>query len=263
MRRSTAFAALRGSSLALTLLFAALVVPRLAASEIVLVPLWYAGGGAAGSYWTTHLSVYNTGDYVEPNDRFVLPCNWTIDPCPRGFWKHKMLVYEAQDSYPGGFVMRVDNPDNLSYSLRIFEQNARFDDLGVDIPVVRERDLKTGPIQLMDIPGSDPDVFRYLLRVYAVGNAPKAVVRLNGYLTMGDGSPDLIITRDLLLTPGNQGLGHYYAEDGNFIRDLIIATAGMGQLRVEVEPMTPNLRWWGLMSATNNETNDVTIVTPN
>jgi hypothetical protein len=38
---------------------------------------------------------------------------------------------------------------------------------------------------------------------------------------------------------------------------------GMGQLRVELEPLTPNLRWWGMVSATNNRSSDVTVVTPN
>ncbi|HEX2832404.1 MAG TPA: hypothetical protein VHW00_05275 [Thermoanaerobaculia bacterium] len=262
MRRSSAFAALCRPTFWSGLLLAALATPLFAA-ELVLVPLWYQGPGSQGSYWTTHLSVYNTGGYVEPYDRGVLPCQWLLDPCPRGFWKQKMLVYEAPQSMSGGFVMAVENADNLAYTLRVFEQNAQLEDLGVDIPVVRERDLRTGAVQLMDIPASDPELFRYLLRIYGVGQASSAVVRVNGYLSMGDGSSDLVVTREVRLTQIGHGLGHYYAEETELVRQLIQYTGGMGQLRIEIEPMSPNLRWWGMLSATNNRTQDVTIVTPN
>jgi hypothetical protein len=268
MRRSSAFAALiravlRRSNFALAFLLAVLVTVPLLGAEIVLVPIWYQGAGAQGSQWLTHLSVYNNGGYIEPADGGVLPCQWLISPCPRGFWKSMMLVYEAPISMAGGFVMTVPNNDTLSYSLRVFESTAQLEDLGIDLPVVRERDLKTAPVQLMDIPPSDPDLFRYMLRIYAIGGAPTAVVRVNGYLTMGDGQPDLIVTKEITLQRVRHGLGHYYAEENDVVRQLIQATGGMGQLRIEIEPMSPNLRWWGMVSATNNRTQDVTIVTPN
>jgi hypothetical protein len=263
MRRSRAVAGLAWPRIWVGVVVAAFVAAPLFAAELVLVPLWYQGPGSQGSFWTTHLSVYNTGNYVEPYDRGMLPCQWLLDPCPRGFWRHKMLVYEAPQSASGGFVMAVEHPENLAYTLRVFEQGAQFEDLGVDVPVVRERDLKYGAVQLMNVPASDPEAFRYLLRVYGVGSAPFAVVRVNGYLNMVDGSSDLVVTKELKLTQIRHGLGHYYAEDTDLVRQLIQYTGGMGQLRIEIEPMSPNLRWWGMLSATNNRTNDVTIVTPN
>jgi hypothetical protein len=259
MRRSNAVAL----SCTLSILVALALAAPLFAAELVLVPIWYQGYGAQGSQWLTHLSVYNDGTYIEPLDGGVLPCQWLIDPCPRGFWKDMMLVYQAPESRTGGFVMAVPDGSPLVYSLRVFEARAHLEDLGVDIPVVRERDLRAGPIQLMDVPASDPDVFRYTLRVYALGAAPFAAVRINGYMTMFDGSSDLVLTRDLVLAPVRHGLGHHYAEETEVVRQLILATGGMGRLRVEIEPLTPHLRWWGMLSATNNRTQDVTIVTPN
>ena len=41
-----------------------------------------------------------------------------------------------------------------------------------DHAVVRERDLFTGPVQLMNVPRADVDLFRYTLRAYAVGALP-------------------------------------------------------------------------------------------
>lgn len=244
------------------LLLSVLCALPLFGGELVLVPVWYEGNGAQASRWTTNLSVYNSGGYFVPEDGNVLPCLWLISPCPRGFFKDMMMVYGAQQSLAGGFVMRVPSNDNVSYALRIFEAGAQLEDLGVDVPVVRERDLKSGPVQLMNVPASDPNIFRYMLRIYGLGAATTPRVRINGYVSMGDGSPDLVITRDLVLTHVDNGLGHYYGEDTDLVRQLIIATGGMGQLRVEVEPMSMNLRWWAMLSATNNRTQDVTIITP-
>ncbi|MGN6185732.1 MAG: hypothetical protein ACTHQM_19015 [Thermoanaerobaculia bacterium] len=262
MRYSSATAVCRSPRIVIAILVFLLGLPAFAA-ELVLVPLWYQGPGSQGSYWTTHLSVYNTGNYIEPYDRGVLPCQWLLDPCPRGFWKQKMLVYQAPEALSGGFLMAVEGADNLAYTLRVFDQAAQLEDLGVDIPVVRERDLRTNAIQLMDIPASDPELFRYLLRIYAIGNASNPIVRVNGWLTMADGSSDLVVTKEIRLTQIRHGLGHFYGEESELVRRLIQFTGGMGQLRIEIEPMSPNLRWWGMLSATNNRTNDVTIVTPN
>jgi hypothetical protein len=236
------------------------------ADELVLVPIWYDGPGDAGSRWTTHLSVYNgTRYYLQGNDRGALPCQWLLNPCPRGFWANTMIVYQASLPIPGGFLMSIpgDYANDLHFTLRIFERAAWQEDLGTDLPVVRERDFRRGPVQIMNVPAADPNAFRYMLRGYAIGNALAPRARLNGWITMADGSPDLVLTREIALTPAMRGLGHYHFEDGNFVRELVTIAAGMGSLRVEIEPLTPNLRWWGMVSSTNNRSSDVTVVTPN
>ena len=40
------------------------------------------------------------------------------------------------------------------------------------------------------------------------------------------------------------------------------ALAGVTSMRIEVVPLTPNLRFWAFVSITNNETQEVTIVSP-
>lgn len=249
------------------LIIASAVSPLFAADrELVLVPLWYAGPGAYGSGWTTHLSVYNRGnDYVEPRDNFELPCQWMVDPCPRGFWPQRMIVYPAMTTVAGGFTMEVPSAEDMQYSLRVFEESARAEDLGTDVPVVRERDMHEDAVQIMNIPWSDlqPEAFRYTVRVYGVGNAPVAHARINGYVSMGDGSPDLVVTKDVLLQHIDRGLGHYYIEDNDVITQLMQIAAGMGQLRIEIEPMSGGLKWWAMVSVTNNASQDVTVVTPN
>jgi hypothetical protein len=240
--------------LLLTIVAAVLSLP-LRGDELVLVPIWYNGYGAEGSNWTTQLSAYSTSRraYIEPNDRGALPCQWLANPCPRGFFQEKMLVYPALQSMPGGFLMSVPDASELHFSLRVFEETAWREDLGVDVPVLRERDLSRGNVQLMNVPRADVDLFRYTLRVYGIGN---------GYVSMADGSPDLVMTKQVQLVAVPQGLGHYYLEDATFVRDLVFAVGQMGEVRVEIEPMTPNLLWWAFISTTNKRTQDVTIVTP-
>lgn len=242
---------------------ALLLAAPLVADDLVLVPLWYNGAGGEGSLWTTHLSAFSTArGYMQPNDRGILPCQWMSSPCPRGFFEDKMIVYRAIQSAPGGFVMSVPDASRVHFSLRVFEARAWREDLGVAVPVVRERDLSAGPVQLMDIPRGDTDHFRYTLRMYGIGGGRAAIARLNGYLTMGDATPDLIMTREVPLIRIGHGLGHWYLEDSTFVRDLVYAVGDMGSIRVEIEPVTQGLKWWAIVSTTNKRTQDVTIVTP-
>lgn len=253
---------MRAAALVLTLLVASAAL----ADELILVPIWYDGPGEVASRWTTHLSVYNdTRFYLQAADRGALPCQWLLTPCPRGFFGNTMIVYQATEPVPGGFVMSVpgDFAEDLHFTLRIFEQNAWREDLGTDLPVVRERNLTTGPVEIMNIPAADLNTFRYTLRVYALGASITPRVRINGYVAMADGSPDLVLTKDVTLAPALRGLGHAYLEDNTFVRDLVSIAGDMGRLRVELEPLTPNLRWWGMVSSTNNRSSDVTVVTPN
>lgn len=253
---------MRAVALILTLLAAAVS----SADELVLVPIWYDGPGDAGSRWTTHLSVFNGNKrYVEAHERGALPCQWLLTPCPRGFWADRMIVYHAAHPFPGGFLMSLpgDSGHDLHFTLRIFERAAWREDLGTDLPVVRERDFRRGPVQIMNIPASDPAAFRYMLRIYGIGNAVAPRVRVNGWITMADGTPDLVLTKDVTLTRAALGLGHWYFEEPSLVRDLVTIGSGVGQLRIELEPLTPNLRWWGMVSATNNRSSDVTVVTAN
>ena len=253
---------MRAVVLTLTIFAAAFAL----ADELVLVPIWYDGPGDSGSRWTTHLSVYNgTRNYVEANERGALPCQWLLTPCPRGFWGNTMIVYQAAHAIPGGFLMSVpgDSTGELHYTLRIFERGSWQEDLGTDLPVVRERDFRRGLVQIMNIPAADPSTFRYMLRVYGVGNAAAPRVRINGWIAMADGSPDLVLTKEVTLARALRGVGHWYFEDPAFVRELVAIAGGVGQLRVEIEPVTANLRWWGMVSSTNNRSNDVTVVTPN
>ncbi len=241
-----------------------MLVAPLGADELVLVPLWYNGRGSEGSNWTTQLSAFSTArGYMQPNDRGMLPCQWLANPCPRGFFEDKMIVYQAIQSAAGGFVMSVPDASRVHFSLRVFEATAWRDDLGVAIPVVRERDMFTVPVQISNIPRADVELFRYTLRVYGIGSAPRgAAVRLNGWLTMADGTSDLVMTRDVRMLPIPNGLGHWYFEDAGFVRDLVFAVGEMGSIRVEIEPFTQNMKWWAMVSSTNKKTQDVTIVTP-
>jgi len=53
-----------------------------------------------------------------------------------------------------------------------------------------------------------------------------------------------------------------YAEDPIEINFGPVLLAKDAAVRVEVTPMTPGSRYWAFVSATNNTTNHVTLVTP-
>jgi len=61
--------------------------------------------------------------------------------------------------------------------------------------------------------------------------------------------------------PGDTGRSPGYAEIGDLSQ--IAPLGNASRLAVEVEPLTPGLRIWSFVSVTNNETEHVTIITPN
>jgi hypothetical protein len=71
------------------------------------------------------------------------------------------------------------------------------------------------------------------------------------------------------IVPGSQGeFGdriHWPVPGHARITDLVSAypvLTGVERLRIEIEPLTPDVRFWAFVSTTNNETQHVTVTLP-
>lgn len=236
----------------------------------VLLPVYIAQptAGAYGSLWVSQFALRNasadrqytieticapdegcagdvtTDENVAPQQTKVsLPSRYRLPKNPVAGATVWLLTTDA-----------VPNDDDLAYNLRVVDLSRSATAAGTEIPVVREREFRDGTVHLLNVP-ADPR-FRLALRVFemnlahadfavriidATTNAVLAVVPMT---TSTDGA------EPRGFTPG-------FAELNQFV--------GGGQLtpvRVEIAPLTPGVAFWAYVSITNNDSQQITLVTP-
>jgi hypothetical protein len=123
--------------------------------------------------------------------------------------------------------------------------------------------MYTGPLELINV--AREARFRIMLRIYALPESSNPMVRVRYY----DMSSDrLLFTEDVVLqtyplasgVPGVLSITPSSIARGGI--ETIPALEGVTALRVEVAPASTDLRFWAFASVTNNDTQQVTAVTP-
>jgi len=250
--------------------------PVLDELERVLLPAYNCYlPGAHGSEWCSTLSAFNSGDEravfypVYPGNvgteigALALP--------PRRIVAISLLRSTGSFTEAAPVSARVlyvepNHVEDLNLNLRLFDRSRTAMTWGTDVPVVREQDLFDQTIQLFPVPLASR--FRATLRIYDPMRTPDATVSARFFrVTTGD----LLATRvlDLVaLTLPINGTVHDFSYPG------LAEIANLAELpelqilrseesvRIEIEPVTPNLRFWAMVSVTNDETQHVTLVTP-
>jgi hypothetical protein len=180
---------------------------------------------------------------------------------------HTSFVYTPNPIPPSSQVpgelryVPRDMGSQLTFNLRIRDLSRALSSWGTEIPVIRDTSALTGPANLLAIPTDDQ--FRATLRAYDLFPSPAGdpLVRLRVY-SMTDDS--LLGETDLALhsgSPTEYPLRPNYGLVTNLLQQFPAAT-GKGLVRIEVQPLTPGLRYWAFVSVTNNDTQHVTTVTP-
>ena len=260
---------------------AASAFPQSLPCERVLLPVFGTVNGAYGSVWHTELIGYNEGappvDFATclPGLSFehpVFPPGRTFRPPVADTFGNPVFVYVPQ---PGA--------DKVRFNLRVQDVSRQAQTWGTTIPVVHESDIFSGPFELLDVPVDAR--FRSGLRIYdwdSDGADPRLVrVRiydLCGLAIIGDPCSDVPLIDTTIAVAGE-------AFDGGFpimpaftsISDLVGAFPPLANVkpqltgpnslrpaavRIELEPITPGLRIWAFVSATNNDTQHVTVIAP-
>ncbi|HEY0592969.1 MAG TPA: hypothetical protein VGF40_14445, partial [Thermoanaerobaculia bacterium] len=135
---------------------------------------------------------------------------------------------------------------------------------GTEIPVVREREIGRAPIRLLDVPVGDGR-YRVMLRVYdlAAIDGTRAVMRWR----LDDGTQYAGDTQLTLRTVGRCIVGPcWLPEPAGIALPLfdkpLPPNLTQDHLHVEIEPLHPSSRLWAMVTVTNNETQQVTTITP-
>jgi hypothetical protein len=122
------------------------------------------------------------------------------------------------------------------------------------MPIVREDRFFTAPVRFIGIPASAAS--RVALRIYDPRRHPASQVRVELIHTNGSPIADTVLTLQDSSTKWEPGVGS--------ILDL---AASFPQLRnvdrfdIRVTPLTPGMEYWGLVSVTDWDTQQVILIT--
>jgi hypothetical protein len=129
-----------------------------------------------------------------------------------------------------------------------------------ELPVVRTSEFRTGKMQFIGV-RMDPE-FRQSIRMYGLDGSSFAVVMMRVYSLE---SGELLHECEHLLMPIGEtdAQGRDTRPSFSMECDMSEHVAANGQkVRIELEPITEGLRYWALMSMTNNRTQSFYIMTP-
>jgi hypothetical protein len=255
--------------------FLILLLPLIANAqpfERFLLPIYlpHPVHGIAGSVWNTTLSIQNPSssefhiEWCSPDPgegcqailraSARLASGETQDGLPPPeVGVHGRVLYITPLSQPAG------DPRVLEFHLRVFDSSRSDLNSGTEIPVVRQRDFRRTTAHLLNVPIHAK--FRLLLRVYEM-DLPQAEFAIRVY--DHDFGTFVSERRMTIRVPRPESTFRFMPAYGD-IGDLADVPRPLGfpvRLRIEVEPLTPGSAFWTFVSVTNNDTQQITLVTP-
>lgn len=240
--------------------------------ERVLLPIYFPGvvPGAYGAQWQTDLWIHNGNSGPVPIANRVCPQDMA---CPPVFpftlylepWSslHNPTDFFAPARGNPSLILYVADygAKAMSFGLRVADTSRNALNGGTDLPVIREGEFRTGRTHLLNVP-LDNSKFRLLLRIYDVNSdAAEFAVRFydaNGHNAVPIHSATVTATTTTRAPFRSEAA---YAELD--ISQLLMLRLAWPQVaHIEIQPMTTGSHYWAFVSLTNNETQLVTLVTP-
>lgn len=251
------------------------------AYERVLFPVYAPASvpvpGAFGSRWITETSARN--DSTAPIDVFQVQCVYFCTsigatcgigkPLAPGARVSGFAIHDEDPRQPGVFVYIPRAAMNdVSMNLRVRDISRSATSFGTEVPVVREKDQLEGTTTLLDVPTDAR--FRQHLRIYGISSPTGAsdmrvrIFELDGVVPLFETVVRIVPPqrRALLQNADDPDVGWPgYAEISN-LQQVLPQQGAPARVRVELEPLVEGLRYWAFVAITNNDTQQVTTVTP-
>ncbi len=234
---------------------------------IVIHPLINVSG-AFGTQWVTDVSVLNAGvTPVRLAGTYVCFDCRTEQPLQPGV-TYSLVPVPAPGNLGGAFLF-VDSAaiGQIRFGLHVRDVSRESDGFGSEVPVVRTQGFRAEGVSLLGIP-NQPSL-RLMLRMYALDKIG-GDVRVRIYEQRGADIHLDDLTGDALFAERTYTLTNIHGSLIPELQDNYPAYAQAGDLpmpstqlaRIDVEPLTPGMRIWAFASATNNTTQQVTVISP-
>lgn len=238
--------------------------------EQVLIPIYIRDvvPGANGTQWKTEFRIRNDGKEPVTLAPWECPINMACPPVfpltytlPAGQSLHNPENFAVTYGSNPSRLLYISQPAQVSMNLRVADASRGTLNGGTEIPIIRPSELLRTTGQLLHVPMNDPK-FRVLVRLYDVAyNNSQFTVRL---FHSDVGNDSAVHTEVLNAT--SPYYGPFRSEAAyvqlDFTELLKLRKAWPASVRIEIEPMTPGSRYWAFAAITNNETQLVTLVTP-
>lgn len=231
--------------------------------------------GANGSLWETTLTIHNRHDAPLDFEGPVCDPFFIADPPPGPCWDSRVdphvseraAVYSSRPDFDTGAFLHVignANFERVPMTLRVRDISQNAQSFGTNIPTPHYSDFLQHVI-LTDVPTDAK--YRATLRIYSADEAPRRVTvrvfTLGGVTPIEETSVEMIGKVILVFdpTPDHPAFAQ--------LDPLSAAVRAAGpSVRIEIEdpqrhivsPPPPPL--WAMVSITNNETQQVTIIDP-
>jgi hypothetical protein len=220
--------------------------------ERILLPIYFNGPGGHGSQWITEQVIANRRPWNIDTGHVELSLGMV--------WINRSLesnAYYKGASFGGplgfGLLVPRSDADDISVAIRVRDTSRVSEGFGTEIPAVREEDMAYNePLTMLDVPLESR--YRAKLRVYAfLPDVLTSEARVQIVARGGDAQPGLQLLqlrRDCAACPEMPLYG-----------ELDLPAASLGRVDVRIDGPDEALTW-GFVTVTNNDTQQVTTVTP-
>jgi hypothetical protein len=211
--------------------------------ERFLVPVSLNANGAHGSVWRTDVSMMH-------------PARVSTNLVPLTPGEPVELTDGAIPNDDRGFFIIVprQRADDLVFSAFIRDVSREDDRFGTELPIVRQRDFRAGAIDFLNLPIGAK--FRSALRIYAL---EKNIEGVSAYLTASDDISGGFSRVELQGSDDRDRPAYGIVSD--LQRTDYPGRLPEGRYRLRISgPLS--VRIWAMVTVTNNETQEVTIITP-
>jgi hypothetical protein len=234
--------------------------------ERVLLPVAASGPGPNGARFETEILITNAGDEAVPIGGAAIPCCSTGQSPPplRLIQPHTTSTFTPgfylAEAYTGAFITVPSRmARDVITKVRVHDTSRDASSFGVEIPVVSDLDF-AATVRLEGIPTDAR--FRSTLRVYAYDARNFGPVTLR-VRDAADGT--LLATVPVALNSPNlqTEASDLFPTAAQLSLDSIIAPLrSHPRLRIDIADSDAIRPIWAFVSITNNETQEITLVTP-
>jgi hypothetical protein len=228
--------------------------------------------GAFGSVWHVETWLHYAGT-VEAT---IVPVPFCYAPLcteggqlPAGYSALPVFARSGLESTGILFHVESTHASEVTFTSRIRDLARQAESAGTEVPVVREDRITHEPLYLLNVPRASK--FRTLLRIYALPEVQDPEVEVRYYplpdVNTGEGLSEYVVplrVDRLRLQSFTAPVGLQLRPSAGHIPNLesLPELAEWDAIWIEVVPVTPGARLWAFVSVTNNDTQQVTLISP-